>query len=140
MLPHLLKKEQLPKHTHDIATSQFPQYTSSDIEGYTSRYDPRSQFVTTTSGSLSVYVSVRVSVSVGEDSDSDSDSSSDSISLDGTTLNYLGTDARYETVAHYHSIDWGSDYFVTENNNKNEEQKPIKLEPHYYSLIFIMKL
>ena len=136
----LLKKEQLPKHTHDIATSQFPQYTTSDIEGYTSRYDPRSQFVTTTSGSLSVYVSVSVSVSAGEDSDSDSDSSSDSITLDGTTINYLGTDARYETVAHYHSIDWGSDYFVTENNNKNEEQKPIKLEPHYYSLIFIMKL
>ena len=31
-------------------------------------------------------------------------------------------------------------YEVTEENDKTEEQKPIKPIPNYYSLIFIMKL
>jgi hypothetical protein len=136
----LFTKEYLPKHRHDIDITTLPQYTTDDINGYTSRYDPRSTFVTTTQGTLSVYVSVGVSVSVGDASDSDSDSSSDSISLSGETLNYMGTDPIYETIKHYHRIDWGSSNIVTEENDKDTEQKLIKLEPHYYALVFIMKL
>ena len=136
----LFTKEYLPKHRHDIDITTLPQYTTDDINGYTSRYDPRSMFVTTTQGTLSVYVSVGVSVSVGDASDSDSDSSSDSISLSGETLNYMGVDPIYETIKHYHRIDWGSSNIVTEENDKDTEQKLIKLEPHYYALVFIMKL
>ena len=91
---------------------------------------------------MGVSVSVSVSVSVGESSDSDSDSSSDSdsITLSGTTLNYLGQGSKYESIAHKHKINWGTANLVTEENDKTEEQKPIKPIPNYYSLIFIMKL
>ena len=140
----IIKKEQLPKHKHEIDITKLPQYTTDEIEGNTSRYDPKSQYVNTDSGTLSVGVSVSVyvSVSVGESSDSDSDSSSDSdsITLSGTTLNYLGQGANYESIAHKHKINWGADNLVTEENDKTEEQKPIKPIPSYYSLIFIMKL
>lgn len=140
----ILKKEQLPKHKHEIDITKLPQYTTNEIEGNTSRYDPQSQYVNTDSGTLSVgvSVSVSVSVSVGESSDSDSDSSSDSdsITLSGTTLNYLGQGSNYESIAHKHKIDWGANNLVTEENDKTEEQKPIKTIPNYYSLIFIMKL
>lgn len=139
-----LKKEHLPKHQHEIDITKLPQYTTDDITGNTSRYDPQSQYVNTDSGTLSVGVSVyvSVSVSVGESSDSDwdSDSSSDSITLSGTTLNYLGTGEKYEAIKHYHSIDWGSSNILTENNDIDVEQVPIKIEPNYFSLIFIMKL
>lgn len=140
----VIKKEQLPKHKHEIDITKLPQYTTNEIEGNTSRYDPQSQYVNTDSGTLSVgvSVSVSVSVSVGESSDSDSDSSSDSdsITLSGTTLNYLGQGSNYESIAHKHKIDWGANNLVTEENDKTEEQKPIKPIPNYYSLIFIMKL
>lgn len=140
----ILKKEQLPKHKHEIDITKLPQYTTNEIEGNTSRYDPQSQYVNTDSGTLSVgvSVSVSVSVSVGESSDSDSDSSSDSdsITLSGATLNYLGQGSNYESIAHKHKIDWGANNLVTEENDKTEEQKPIKPIPNYYSLIFIMKL
>lgn len=139
-----IKKEQLPKHKHEIDITKLPQYTTDEIEGNTSRYDPQSQYVNTDSGTLSVgvSVSVEVSVSVGESSDSDSDSSSDSdsITLSGTTLNYLGQGNNYESIAHKHKINWGAGNLVTEENDKTEEQKPIKPIPNYYSLIFIMKL
>jgi hypothetical protein len=55
-------------------------------------------------------------------------------------LNYLGQGANYESIAHKHKINWGADNLVTEENDKTEEQKPIKPIPSYYSLIFIMKL
>ena len=132
----MLKKEQLPKHKHEIDISKLPQYTTTEIEGYTARYDPRQQFVTTTSGTLSVHVSVSVSV----DGSSDSDSDSSSISLNGMTLNYQGIRANYETVAHSHKINWGKTNILTEDNDVTIQQQPIKPIPNYYSLIFIMKL
>lgn len=140
----IIQKDQLPKHKHEIDITKLPQYTTDEIEGNTSRYDPQSQYVNTDSGTLSVGVSVSVyvSVSVGESSDSDSDSSSDSdsITLSGTTLNYLGQGNNYESIAHKHKINWGANNLVTEENDKADEQKPIKPIPNYYSLIFIMKL
>jgi hypothetical protein len=139
----LLKKEHLPKHQHQIDVTKLPQYTTDEITGNTARYDPQSQFVTTSSGTMSVGVSVSVSVSVAvgdaSDSDTSSDSDSDSITLDGTTINYLGSGDKYESIAHYHKINWGTE-LITEENDKDVEQISIKIEPQSYYLLFIMKL
>lgn len=136
----MLKKKHIPKHQHEIDINKLPEYTSDEISGYTSRYDPQSMTVTTTTGTLSVGVSVCVNVSVGESSDSDCDSSSDSITLSGSTLRYLGQGGSYETIEHQHKMNWGSANILTEEQNKDIKQEAFKVEPHYYSLIFIMKL
>ena len=137
----MLNIEHLPKHQHNIQTAQLPQYTTDEITGYTSRYDPQSKFVTTSSGEKTVSVTVCVTVPLGDgESATGCGTGSDSIYLSGDTINYLGTREAYETIAHYHKINWNADFFVTDLNNPDIEQQPINIEPHYFALIFIMKL
>lgn len=116
-----LKEENLPEHHHP--------------------HKPHKHSVTLTGNTDNA------TVSVDSTSDFVSSASSSSISSGGEYSSNAITSVRYRTVhstggEHNHSITISGDTDETESEEKEREwkNKPIKIEPRHYKLIFIMRL